>query len=234
MAARVAATVVRMPPAAYDSPAIRAANSWARSPAKTRWLWLSTKPGSTARPPASTTSSAAGASAAGPTQATPVALDDERRVGRARRAGRRAPRSLGVVGDELADVGDQGRGHSAPIASSSSRPISSSSPLRVHDPAVGDHLDDVGRRRRERRGVLVRAGAGGPRAGGVEGDQVGPLADRDRRRRPRTRASRARSPRRAARRRSSGRAPGWPAARPSPARASPRTGRSPRGCRCRA
>ena len=36
--------------------------------------------------------------------------------------------ALGVVGDELADVGDHRRGHSAPIASSSSRPISSSSP----------------------------------------------------------------------------------------------------------
>ncbi len=70
MAARVAATVVRMPPAAYGVPAMRAANSGARSPAKTRWEWLSTNPGITARPPASTWVSAAGASAAGPTQAT--------------------------------------------------------------------------------------------------------------------------------------------------------------------
>jgi hypothetical protein len=34
-------------------PAIRAANSSARSPAKTRWVWLSTKPGITQRPLAS-------------------------------------------------------------------------------------------------------------------------------------------------------------------------------------
>ena len=32
-------------------PAIRASNSAARSPAKTRWVWVSTQPGSTARPP---------------------------------------------------------------------------------------------------------------------------------------------------------------------------------------
>ena len=45
MAWRVAATVVRMPPAAYGCPAILAANSAARSPAKTRCEWESTKPG---------------------------------------------------------------------------------------------------------------------------------------------------------------------------------------------
>ena len=61
VAVRVAATVVRMPPPVYGSPAIRAANSAARSPAKTRWAWLSTKPGMTAPPPASSTRSAAGA-----------------------------------------------------------------------------------------------------------------------------------------------------------------------------
>lgn len=51
MAARVAATVVRMPPAAYGTSAIRAANSSPRSLANTRWVWLSTKPGKTQRPP---------------------------------------------------------------------------------------------------------------------------------------------------------------------------------------
>src|SRR3974390_3039365 len=52
-AARVALTVVRMPPAEYFCPDIRAANSAVRSPAKTRCEWLSTKPGMTARPSAS-------------------------------------------------------------------------------------------------------------------------------------------------------------------------------------
>ena len=58
-----------MPPAWYGRPAIRAANSADRSPANTRCACESTKPGSTARPAASTTSSAAGARAAGPVQA---------------------------------------------------------------------------------------------------------------------------------------------------------------------
>ena len=40
------------------APAIRAANSSPRSPAKTRCVWLSTKPGITQRPPASISSSA--------------------------------------------------------------------------------------------------------------------------------------------------------------------------------
>src|SRR5882757_204172 len=49
---------------------MRAPNSVVRSPAKTRWVWLSTQPGTTARPSTSTRESAAGASAAGPTQVT--------------------------------------------------------------------------------------------------------------------------------------------------------------------
>src|ERR1700744_1681990 len=49
-----------MPPASYDWPAIRAANSSPRSPANTRWAWEATKPGGTARPLASTISSAGG------------------------------------------------------------------------------------------------------------------------------------------------------------------------------
>lgn len=62
-------TVVRMPPAAYGRPLIRAANSSARSPANTRCAWESTNPGSTARPPASYASSAAGACPDGPAHA---------------------------------------------------------------------------------------------------------------------------------------------------------------------
>ena len=69
-AARVASTVTRMPPARYGRPAIRAANSALRSPAKTRWACESANPGSTARPLASTTVSAAGARDAGPVHAT--------------------------------------------------------------------------------------------------------------------------------------------------------------------
>ena len=38
LAPRVAAIVVRMPPAEYGRPAIRASNSAARSPANTRWV----------------------------------------------------------------------------------------------------------------------------------------------------------------------------------------------------
>ena len=53
-AARVAATVVAIPPAAYGWPLIRAANSADRSPANTRCAWLSTKPGITLAPPKST------------------------------------------------------------------------------------------------------------------------------------------------------------------------------------
>ena len=58
VAARVASVVTVMPDAAYGRPAIRAANSSARSPAKTRCVWLSTKPGITQRPAASSCSSA--------------------------------------------------------------------------------------------------------------------------------------------------------------------------------
>ncbi len=59
VALRVASTVVAIPPASYGAPAIRAANSSARSPANTRWVWLSTNPGITHRPPASIRSSPA-------------------------------------------------------------------------------------------------------------------------------------------------------------------------------
>ena len=45
--------VTAIPPASYGAPAIRAANSSARSPAKIRCVWLSTKPGITQRPAAS-------------------------------------------------------------------------------------------------------------------------------------------------------------------------------------
>ncbi|CAM5691286.1 hypothetical protein SFUMM280S_00363 [Streptomyces fumanus] len=66
----MAATVVRMPPAWYGRPDMRALNSSVRSPAKTRWEWEFTKPGSTARPPASTRLSVAGALLDSPVHAT--------------------------------------------------------------------------------------------------------------------------------------------------------------------
>src|SRR6266571_4805643 len=59
-----------MPPARYGRPAIRAANSALRSPAKTRCACESANPGSTARPAASTAVSVAGARDAGPVHAT--------------------------------------------------------------------------------------------------------------------------------------------------------------------
>ena len=80
MAARVAATVVRMPPAAYDSPAIRAANSSARSPAKTRWLWLSTKPGQHRAAAGIDQLVGCGRVGRRADPGDPAALDDERRV----------------------------------------------------------------------------------------------------------------------------------------------------------
>ena len=46
----MASVVTRMPPAAYGAPAIRAANSSPRSPANTRCVCESTKPGITHRP----------------------------------------------------------------------------------------------------------------------------------------------------------------------------------------
>ena len=69
MAARVAATVTPMPPPSYGWPVMRAANSVLRSPAKTRWLCESTKPGMITRPPTSMLLSAAGTAAVEPIQA---------------------------------------------------------------------------------------------------------------------------------------------------------------------
>ena len=99
-AARVAATVVRIPPAWYGRPAIRAANSALRSPAKTRCAWESTNPGSTARPSASTTESAAGACPAGPVQATaPSSMTSAASV--------IAAKPPAIVGNQFPDLRDQ-------------------------------------------------------------------------------------------------------------------------------
>src|ERR1039458_8834440 len=69
-AERVAATVADVPPASESVPAILAVNSSTRSPAKTRCVCESTNPGTTHRPAASSTSSAAGEVLAPPIQAT--------------------------------------------------------------------------------------------------------------------------------------------------------------------
>ena len=113
VAARVAATGSPMPPPSYGIPAMRAENSAARSPAKTRWLWLSTNPGTTARPPTSTLRSAAGAARPGPTQATrppSTTTAASTTIPRRSPAGTTAlDRRLAVrsgAGDELADAGD--------------------------------------------------------------------------------------------------------------------------------
>ena len=49
-AARVASVVTLIPPPSYGSPAIRAVNSSARSPANTRWVWRVDEPRQHARP----------------------------------------------------------------------------------------------------------------------------------------------------------------------------------------
>ena len=50
---------------------MRAANSSPRSPANTRWVWLSTKPGITHRPPASMAASAVTPAASTATMPSP-------------------------------------------------------------------------------------------------------------------------------------------------------------------
>ena len=87
-------------------PAIRAANSSARSPANTRCVWLSTKPGITQRPAASKRSSAA----------APAALDrrDDAVLDHQRRVADQAESALAerrVVGDQRPDAVDDQRAH---------------------------------------------------------------------------------------------------------------------------
>ena len=87
-----------------------------------------------------------------------------------------------VVGDQLADAGDErahASSHRGSIAAASSRPTSPSTccPPDDHDPAVGDHGVDIG-------GAgghddLVGRAAGGARAVQPDGDEVGPLPRRD-------------------------------------------------------
>ena len=78
---------------------MRAANSAERSPAKTRWAWVSTKPGTTARaldvdPPVGR-----GRLPRGPHPGDAPVVDDDRGVGEGA--------ERGVEGAELADPGHQ-------------------------------------------------------------------------------------------------------------------------------
>ena len=150
VAARVAATVRRMPPAAYGVPAMRASNSSARSPPKTRCVWLSTKPGMTARPPGIDDRDR-------PAPGSPrrsldltamrLALD------RARAASWRAPRRIAVrrdVGRQLARcVGDQrsDRRHSVIVRGRRGRCVPSAPmPRRRASPmaAIGGRAHSIG------------------------------------------------------------------------------------------
>ena len=125
-----------MPPPVYGSPAMRAANSAARSPANTRWLWLSTKPGITAAPRGVEPLVGGGrvrgrADPRDPASPTTIA------------ASRRIVAQLRIVGGQLADVRDQER---HVIASRSSRATSTRDVPPVADdlPAVGHDVGDVG------------------------------------------------------------------------------------------
>ena len=92
------------------------------------------------------------------------------------------------------------------IAASSSRPISSRSPWRTTTRPSTTTWVTSAARGGEDGGVLVGAGAGGARRGGVEGDQVGARRRPRSRRRRRSRGSRARR----CRRPSSSAAVQWP------------------------
>ena len=91
VAARVASTVERMPPPAramdsYVAPSSRISNSPARCPPYTRWVWQSTRPGVTHRPPRSCSSRtpvrrSAGSDAMRSHPADRPALGDDRAVG---------------------------------------------------------------------------------------------------------------------------------------------------------
>ena len=181
--------------------------------------------------------SAAGAARRGPDPGDPVAVEHHGRV--APDTERAFAAAAVVVGDQFADVVDQDA-HGA-VRSCSALIVACSSPRYVdgHVPPVGDdgppvrdHVGDVGRGRRvdrprpaPRRPCAVRRAArrpgrpGGPTAivpASSQPSAVVPGRGRDQLGRGEPAAPL-----------------GWPAARPSRRRASPRTCRSPRGCRCR-
>ena len=231
--------MVRIPPAAYGSPAIRAANSAARSPAKTRWAWQSTKPGMHGA--AAEVDALVGGRgvdrAADPGH--PAVVDDQRGV--RRRPSEPSPCGR-VVGDQL------DRCRSAACCSSGSsasdRRVQHRGPRRRagacpppdDDPAADDHVVRRPRSRRTRPSRRVAPAPGGAHRVEADGDQVGRGADLD----PAgVRQAERRVP-------AGGRGVEQLGGRPVPAllrgeplvaarpRAPPRTGRSRRGCPSRA
>ena len=160
--ARVAATVDRMPPAEYGCPAIRAANSSERSPANTRWVWLSTKPGITQRPPASMRSIGG--------DAAPLDRDDDAGVDDDRRVADDAERALAerrIVRHEQTDVVDDER-HDSRHASRTAWPSSAATsivtwaPSRTISRPSDHHVRDVGCRAGEHDAVDEIAAPGTP------------------------------------------------------------------------
>ena len=209
-----------MPPAAYGAPAIRAANSSPRSPAKTRCVWLSTKPGMTQRPPASMRVAPA---------PPPAATATTRSSSNTSAASRDGLAELRVVRDEQADVVDHrasGSCRERPRAARAATSIDTCAPSRTiqRPPTMTSR-----RRRRRRRRRPLRARGRCRRGGRGPGRRR-----RGRRARParsaRRRASRcgvAVGGRRAQQRGGArgGRARRSPAARRARSRAPPRTGR---------
>ena len=162
-ARRAAAAARRRPPPGWPRPSTRCRRRRSahrpsarrtprtRSPAKTRCVWLSTNPGTTARPPSSTRSSAGGASAAAPDPGDPVVGRDDGGVGQ---PAERRPVVRRVVGHQFGDAGDERArhaDHAASIASVSSAPDVAEHVLPVlhDDPAVDDHGVDIGGARGE-------------------------------------------------------------------------------------
>ena len=159
---------------------MRAANSSARSPAKTRWVWLSTKPGITQRPRG--VEPLVRRPHRGLDRRDALALDHQRRIatspsGPSPRAGSQ------VTSSPMRSIDERAHAATAAIASLSSRATSSRTwrPSRTTSAAVDDHVAHVGRGRGEDDG-----GEGVARGGSRRG------ARRRARRRPGRRGPRAR------------------------------------------
>ena len=154
---------------------MRASNSAVRSPANTRCVWLSTQPGSTARP-ADVDPVVGGRGAdARPDPGDPAVVERRARVGE--------PAELRVVRGQLTDAGRSGHAHAA--ARRSRRPAAANvaqtcsctpSPRRPSPPTTTVATSAaVGRRTQPARG----SAPGGADVSSRDGDQVGRRADRD-------------------------------------------------------
>ena len=225
-AARVASVVSGIPPASYGAPAIRAANSSARSPAKIRWVWLSTKPGIAQRPAASRRSSAA-APAGSIALTSPSSITSAQ--SRTRPSGP-SPSSGPLVTRAPMPVDDQAQGRPAAIARARARS------QRRAERACRRGRSRARRRslgRRRRRVAANTAASSARSAPSREPDAVEPRVTRSasapgasgRPRPSRSRRGRPRWPREAATRRRGARASRSRAARRARRRAPPRAGR---------